>query len=218
MGRDDSAASPAPRATAADYGEANAAVYDQIYPRLPAAALHTLLRLAGGRRVLDLGVGSGRCAWPLAHAGLEVVGVDASPSMLRRCRARGDAHRLTLLRADLARLPLSAGFGLAVSLVSTTSLLPDRAAQAACLAGVAAALHEGGCLVHEGDGEAPGQAHQVEIDWHGHPYRCRVLPLPPSLLDEYAHAAGLRLQARWRDWQGSPWNAQSAGAISVYVR
>lgn len=61
-----------------------------------------------GRRLLDVGVGTGRAAIALAHAGAVVVGLDASGEMLRVARAVTTAAGVPvgLARADAHRLPL----------------------------------------------------------------------------------------------------------------
>jgi SAM-dependent methyltransferase len=70
-------------------------------------AFYVDLALESGGPVLEVGVGSGRVAVPVALAGVPVVGVDASPVMLERARRRAAAHDidLTLLHADMRRLP-----------------------------------------------------------------------------------------------------------------
>jgi ubiquinone/menaquinone biosynthesis C-methylase UbiE len=67
------------------------------------------LALKSGGPVLELGCGTGRLAVPLARAGLEVVGVDRSESMLARARRRVARakleHRIRLIRGDIRHLP-----------------------------------------------------------------------------------------------------------------
>lgn len=59
--------------------------------------------LSPGERVLDLGIGSGLAAAPLARAGLQVYGVDFSPAILDLCRAKGIAAELK--QHDLRDVP-----------------------------------------------------------------------------------------------------------------
>lgn len=66
--------------------------------------LATHVRRRGGRRVLDLGCGTGQLARRLADHDLEVVAVDLSPAMVARARARG----VTAIVADLDTLPFAA--------------------------------------------------------------------------------------------------------------
>ena len=82
-------------------------VYDCTREPLDARSVHAIaetLRGWGIRRVLEVGVGTGRIAGPLTHEGLEVTGVDASRGMLARARAKGLPR---LIRASAYRLPLA---------------------------------------------------------------------------------------------------------------
>jgi SAM-dependent methyltransferase len=65
------------------------------------------LAVASGGPVLEVGVGSGRVAVPVALAGIEVVGVDRSPVMLELARERARPHGLDLRleEADMRELP-----------------------------------------------------------------------------------------------------------------
>lgn len=67
-----------------------------------------------GNEVLELGCGTGRVAEPLARAGCDVTGIDLSPSMLERARARAAGlsgeGSLTLLQADMRTLDLERRF------------------------------------------------------------------------------------------------------------
>lgn len=211
--------------SASCYGDTNAAFYDQIYPRIDPRILDRLQALARGRAVLELGVGTGRCARPLAARGLRVVGVDASALMMGRCRQRDTSRALQLVRADIAKLPFRGGFGLVYSLVSTLSLLPDRAAQCTALRGIAAALEVGGYFVEEGSltggNGAVDFAQTMEVPWIGSAtgvYRYRTLPISSAMLDQFAEHAGLKPIARWGDWSGRPLRSTDLQAISVYQR
>lgn len=209
---------------AAQYGDDNAAIYDVLYPRIDREALACLRRLTGDGHALELGVGTGRYAAALAEAGTRVTGVDASIPMLQRCRMR--STRVQLIRGDLAALPFRSGFRLAYSLVSTLGLLPDRESQRRCLVGIAAALEPSGLYVDESTSSVQESAAclrpfecAVAIP-AAEPavYRLRYLPLPQTMLDSFAAAAGLALFARWQNWHGLPWSAGAAHTISVYRR
>jgi len=89
---------------AADFDEI-ATQYDATREPLEGSALETIattLRDWGVRSVLEVGVGTGRVAAPLAALGLEVTGVDASLGMLARARAKKVAR---LVRGTAYRLP-----------------------------------------------------------------------------------------------------------------
>lgn len=103
--------------------------------------------------LLELAVGSGRLAIPLAQAGHRVTGVDLDPAMLDRARAKvagtAAADRLTLVEADLVdlRLPDAGGFGLAFIALNSLLVLPTRSAQRAALRTLADHLAPGGLAV-----------------------------------------------------------------------
>lgn len=95
-------------------------------------------RLAADRRgpILELAVGSGRIAVPLAAAGHDVTGVDTDPAMLDRARARwaasdaaGRGGSLTLIEHDLLTLDLPTRFDLVFVALNSLLLLDGRAAQ-----------------------------------------------------------------------------------------
>jgi SAM-dependent methyltransferase len=107
-----------------------------------------LARSAGGP-LLELGVGSGRVALPLARAGLNVVGIDTSASMLARARLNLEASdsmtgSLELLQADMTRFDLGRRFGMVFIAASTFQHLLSSEEQVACLRCVARHLQSNG--------------------------------------------------------------------------
>ncbi|MFF7022586.1 class I SAM-dependent methyltransferase [Streptomyces klenkii] len=97
----------------AAYSDALAEVYDDIYPGTPdlediADFLLTLTR--PGASVLELGVGTGRVALPLADKGFRVHGVDASEGMLARLAEKDPEGRVTPVLGDFATLDLGRTF------------------------------------------------------------------------------------------------------------
>jgi len=92
------------------YGEAFADVYDDWYEAVSdgAATVARVRSLAGDGEVLELGVGTGRLALPLADTGVPTWGVDASAPMLRRLRAKPGGDRIRLVLADMAAPALAA--------------------------------------------------------------------------------------------------------------
>ena len=140
------------RYDARSYGEAYADVYDTWYGDMAGAddAVAVLVELAAGGRVLELAVGTGRLALPLADNGLAVVGVDASVPMLGHLVAKDAGRSVTPVRADMAALPFApAAFDLAFVAANSLFNVFSEPGQQRCLADTAAALRPGGALVVE---------------------------------------------------------------------
>jgi SAM-dependent methyltransferase len=89
---------------AATYGDGIADVYDEwhAHPDDTDAAVERLAALAGGGRVLELGVGTGRLALPLAARGVAIEGVDASAAMAARLRAKPGGEAIPVTVGDMA--------------------------------------------------------------------------------------------------------------------
>lgn len=128
------------------YGDGFADVYDEWYQGISdvATTVETLSELAGTGPVLELGVGTGRLAVPLAATGVGVVGVDASDAMLARLRARDPGGTVAAIRGDMiADLP-AGPFTLAFVAYNTLFNLTGPGGHAACFAAVADRLVPGG--------------------------------------------------------------------------
>lgn len=136
--------------------EALARLYDLDLSADP-GDLDLYLALAGraGGPVLELAVGTGRIAVPLASAGHRVTGVDLDPAMLGRARAAaagagaGVARRLRLVEDDArtVRLDDAGAYRLAAIPLNSIFLIGSRADQAAVVATLAAHLAPGGLAV-----------------------------------------------------------------------
>jgi ubiquinone/menaquinone biosynthesis C-methylase UbiE len=133
------------------YGEAYADVYDDWYADITDVDTCSafVARLAEGRRALELGVGTGRLALPLAARGVEVVGVDVSAPMLERMVAKPGGRAVRAVLADMAALPLRGPFGVVLVSFSTLFNLVSAEAQAGCLRESARVLDPEGHLVIE---------------------------------------------------------------------
>jgi len=131
---------------AARYDEASA---DRFEPGVVDAAVDVLAGLAGGGRALELGIGTGRIALPLARRGVPVHGIDLSRAMVARMRAKpgGDAIGVTI--GDFATTRVEGTFSVVYLVFNTIMNLTTQAAQVACFRNVAAHLEPGGCFVIE---------------------------------------------------------------------
>jgi SAM-dependent methyltransferase len=136
------------------FGEAIAARYDaseaQMFEsRVVDATVGFLAGLAGGGRALELGIGTGRIALPLAASGVPVEGIDMSRAMVARLRAKpgGDAIRVTI--GDFATTRVPGEFSLVYLVFNTIMNLTTMDAQLECFGNAAAHLAPGGCFVIE---------------------------------------------------------------------
>jgi SAM-dependent methyltransferase len=136
------------------FGERVAATYDDpssemFRPDAVDAVAEVLAELASGGRALELGVGTGRIALPLARRGVPVHGIDMSRAMVARLRAKpgGDAIGVTI--GDFATTRVDGTFSVAYLVFNTIMNLTTQEAQVACFRTVAAHLKPGGCFVIE---------------------------------------------------------------------
>jgi SAM-dependent methyltransferase len=131
------------------YGERIADIYDTLHPLPPdaAAAAAFLANLAGDGRALELGIGTGRIAIPLADRGVEVHGIDASPAMLDRLATKPGASSLRVRLGDFTDLSAEGSFDVVYVVLSTFFMLPTQEAQVRCFLEVARHLTPGGVFV-----------------------------------------------------------------------
>jgi len=101
-------------------------------------------------RVLEMGVGTGRLAIPLAETGVTVVGLDASVAMLTAMAARPGGELVRAVHGDMADPPLDGEtFHIVLVAFNTLFNLTDPQAQRLCLERSAALLTPGGRIVVE---------------------------------------------------------------------
>ena len=105
--------------------------------------------LAGDGHALELGIGTGRIAVPLAARGVEVHGIDLSRAMVERLRAKPGGEGIPVTIGDFATAKADGTFRLAYLVYNTIMNLTTQAAQVACFRNVAAHLEPGGCFVIE---------------------------------------------------------------------
>jgi SAM-dependent methyltransferase len=146
-----------------EYGEHMADVYDDLLDVGSTDvddAVSFLGAHAGGRRILELGVGTGRLALPLAERGFAVTGIDTSTAMLDRLRAADPKGAVVTHTAGMSDFALDATFDMAFVACSTFYFLRTAAAQRSCLTRVAAHLRAGGRLVVEAFVPKPDFSHR----------------------------------------------------------
>ena len=131
---------------AARYDESSADMFD---PAEVEPAVDFLAELAGDGAALELGIGTGRIALPLAARGVRVHGIDLSEAMVARLRAKPGGEDIGVTIGDFATTRVDGSFALAYLVFNTIDNLTTQDEQVACFQNVAAHLEPGGCFVIE---------------------------------------------------------------------
>jgi SAM-dependent methyltransferase len=135
------------------FGESVAARYEDdaemFDPAVVDPTVDFLAELAGGGRALELGIGTGRIALPLAHRGVPVHGIDLSNAMVARLRAKPGSEEIGVTIGDFATTTVAGTFALTYLVFNTIMNLTTQAAQVACFRNAAAHLEPGGTFVIE---------------------------------------------------------------------
>jgi SAM-dependent methyltransferase len=234
------------------FGEEVAAWYDEssaemFEPAVVGPVVDFLADLAGEGAALELGIGTGRIALPLAQRGVRVHGIDLSTAMVQRLRAKPAAENVGVTIGDFARTTVDGTFSLAYLVFNTINNLTTQAEQVACFRNVASHLEPGGCFVIEVGVPAlrllpPGQrfvpfdvspehlgfdeydvVDQGLISHHYRPHDGRQASTPfryvwPSELDLMAVIAGMTLRGRWSGWKREPFTSESTKHVSVWEK
>lgn len=234
------------------FGEEVAARYDDSIgefgePGAVEAAVDFLAELAGDGVALELGIGTGRIALPLAARGVPVHGIDLSEAMVVRLRAKPGGEKIPVAIGDFATTRVDGTFALAYVVFNTIMNLRTQERQVACFENVAGHLDQGGCfaveiMLPELQRLAPGERFVpfdvgpehlgfdeydlVEQSLTSHHYDPRdgtysTFPgryVWPSELDLMARLAGMELRERWSDWNREPFTAESPKHVSVWQK
>jgi len=131
------------------YGEKHADVYDGWYASYDPASITTLTELACGGRALELGIGTGRIAIPLAANGVEVHGIDASPSMIAKLRSKPGGGNIPVLVGNFADVAADGQFDLVYVVINTFFTLRSQQEQVRCFGNVARLLTSKGLFALE---------------------------------------------------------------------
>jgi SAM-dependent methyltransferase len=135
------------------FGELNAERYDAMYEEMMAAetrdSVETLAELARGGKVLELAIGTGRVALPLAARGLDVHGIEASEAMVAKLHEKPGGRALPVEIGDMAEVRVNGAFDLIYLVFNTIFNLTTQEAQVRCFHNAARHLNAGGVFVVE---------------------------------------------------------------------
>lgn len=135
---------------AASFGEDVARIYDRVALRGDeAATVAFLAELAGDGPALELAIGTGRIALPLAGRNVRVDGIEISTAMIDRLRAKPGGERISVTRGDFADVGVDGDYELIYVVFNTLFNLLSQDEQVRCFENVAAHLGETGAFVVE---------------------------------------------------------------------
>jgi SAM-dependent methyltransferase len=218
-----------------------AARYDADTAEMPVEpVVDFLLPLAGGG-ALELAIGTGRIAVPLAERGVHVAGIDLSPDMVAELRKKTDAVPVEI--GDYATTRVEGAFSLVYIVFNSISNQTTQDGQVATFANAAAHLEPGGCFVvevgtknrqrltvfdlsdthvgvdeYDADTQRLVSHHFTLVDGSWRRVSMPFRSASPGEFDLMAQLAGLELRERWADWDRSPFTAESTKHVSVWEK
>ena len=218
-----------------------AARYDSSTAGMPVEPVVDFLLPFAGGGALELAIGTGRIAVPLAARGVRVAGIDFSPDMVARLQQKTDEIPVEI--GDMSATKVDGRFSLVYVVFNSINNVTTQDGQTATFANAAAHLEPGGCFVievgtvnrqplevfdlsdkHVGVDEYDADTQRlvshhfslVDDEWRrmSVPFRA----VSPAELDLMARLAGMELRERWADWDRSPFTAESEKHVSVWQK
>ena len=215
--------------------------YDADTAEMPVEPVVEFLEPLAGGGALELAIGTGRIAVPLAARGVRVAGVDLSPDMVEQLRRK--TEQIPVEIGDYATTRVDGTFSLAYIVFNSIVNQTTQEGQVATFANAAAHLEPGGCFVvevgvpnrealgvfdlsdtHVGVDEfdaATQRSSSHHFTLRDGVWERRSIPFRsvfPAELDLMALLAGMTLRERWGDWDRSPFRAESTKHVSVWER
>lgn len=215
--------------------------YDENTADMPVEPVVEFLVPLSSGGALELAIGTGRIALPLAARGVRVAGIDLSPDMVAQLRQKSTDIPVEI--GDMTTTRIDGTFSLVYIVFNSINNLTTQDAQVACFENAARHLVPGACFVvevgvpntrrlevfdlsdtHVGVDEYDHDTQRL-VSHHfslraGH-WRRMSIPfraVSPSELDLMARTAGMRLRERWSDWNREPFTAESTKHVSVWEK
>jgi SAM-dependent methyltransferase len=215
--------------------------YDKSTAVMPVVPVVDFLLPFAAGSALELAIGTGRIAVPLAARGVPVAGIDLSPDMVAQLRKKTDEIPVSI--GDMSTTKVEGTFSLVYIVLNSINNVTTQDGQVGAFANAARHLEPGGCFVVE-VGVQNTQRLEVfdlsdthvgvdELDFDtqrlvSHHFSLvdgewRRLSVPfrsvsPAELDLMARLAGMELRERWADWDRSPFTAESRKHVSVWEK
>jgi len=131
------------------YGDIIADIYDQIHKELDTSSVVKLLLSFKAKRVLELGVGTGRIAIPLIQSGLEVYGIESSSKMIETLKNKQYGDKISIIFGDMTTSSINKDFPLIFCIFNTIFCLTKQQKQIECFRNVARHLSKDGIFILE---------------------------------------------------------------------
>ncbi|MGH3053480.1 MAG: class I SAM-dependent DNA methyltransferase [Gaiellaceae bacterium] len=215
--------------------------YDSSTADMPVEPVVDFLLPFASAGALELAIGTGRIAVPLAARGVRVAGIDFSPDMVAELRGKTDEIPVAI--GDMTTTQIEGPFSLVYVVFNSINNVTTQDGQVDAFANAAAHLEPGGCFVvevgvpntrrlevfdlsdtHVGVDELDFDTQRlvshhfslVDGQWRriSMPFRS----VAPAELDLMARLAGMELRERWADWDRSPFTAESTKHVSVWEK
>ena len=228
-----------------------AADYDEdIYPLNERAfvepTVEAIAQLTPGRTILELAVGTGRIAIPLAKRGFQVTGIDISPAMLQQLKQKAGEHLVETIAGDMSQIQLNREFDLAYLVFNGITYLLTLEEQVACFKNAASHLRSGGVFIVETfiprvdqilkDDTAPYALEEEYVGFDKYDRMKQLLTsfqfdlskehpssfhtthryVWPSELELMGQLAGFEKLTEWGSWEGEPLTQDSDNVIMIW--
>ena len=210
---------------------------------MPVEPVLDFLEPFAGGGALELAIGTGRIALPLAQRGVRVAGIDFSEDMVAQLRKKPGGAEIPVAIGDYATTQVDGTFSLAYIVFNSLNNNTTQDGQVATFENAAAHLEPGGCFVveigvpksrpltvfdvsdtHVGVDEFDAETqHSISHHFSLIEGRWERLSMPfrsvyPAELDLMARIAGMRLRERWSDWNREPFTGESRKHVSVWEK
>lgn len=217
--------------------------YDESTAEMPVEPVVDFLEPLAGGGALELAIGTGRIALPLAQRGVRVAGVDLSPDMVAQLRKKPGGDEIPMEIGDYATTRVEGTFSLAYIVFNSINNQTTQEGQVATFANAAAHLEPGGCFVvevgvrpperlsvfdlsdmhvgideYDADTQRLVSHHFTLVDGSWQRISMPFRAVSPAELDLMAQLAGLSLRERWSDWDRSPFTSESTKHVSVWEK
>lgn len=139
---------------ASTYRGSWAEIYDEVHegvstPEIVDPVADLLAELAGDGPALELGIGTGRIALPLAERGVDVHGIDASEAMVAKLREKPGGDQIPVTIGDFESIDGEQRYPLIYVIFNTLFVLLTQEAQINCFRSVAHHLSDDGVFIVE---------------------------------------------------------------------